>query len=438
MNRKILQLAVPNIISNISVPLLSMIDLSLMGHLETEAHINAIALGGMIFNFIYWGLAFLRMGTVGFTAQAFGQRDLKECLLVLQRALLMAFSGGLLIIILQKPILELSFLIIETSSETEYFARQYFSIRIFAAPASIGLFAFTGWFIGMQNAKTPMVVTIVVNALNILFNFLFVFGFAMKSDGVAWGTLIAQYCGLVFAVFFIFRYYKKLFKYKAPEQLLRLDAIKHFFKVNANIFIRMLAVIFVFSFFTTQSAKIGDTVLAVNTLLMQFLMFFSFLADGFAYAGEALVGKYIGAKDRNGLRLSVKWLFVWGIGIACLFTAVYFFAGENILYLLTDNPDIISNAAPYLIFIVVLPVSGFAAYIWDGIFIGATASKAMRNSMLVAAFFVFLPVYYFLFPYIGNHSLWLAMILFMFTRGVYLTFIAKKEVFKQIEPQQHL
>ncbi len=298
MNRRILDLAIPNIISNITVPLLGMVDMALMGHLENKAYIGAVAVGSMIFNFIYWAFAFLRMSTSGFVAQAFGRRNFGEVMLNLARPLGLAVLAGLGLIALQWPIALLGFHIIESSAEVEILARQYYHIRIFAAPATIGLYAFTGWFIGMQNTRIPMVIAIAINLINIGISVLFVRGMGMGASGVALGTLIAQYCGLLMAILFLRGYYKKLFSYFRKEHLFERVALWKFFHVNKDIMIRTLCLILALSFFTAKSAARGDTILAVNSLLLQFFMFFSFFIDGYAHAAEALTGRFIGARDR--------------------------------------------------------------------------------------------------------------------------------------------
>ncbi|MFC2120190.1 MATE family efflux transporter [Bacteroidota bacterium] len=430
MNKKILRLAIPNIISNVTIPLLGIVDLAILGHLESESYIGAIAIGGMIFNFLYWGFGFLRMGTTGFTAQSFGNRDLKESLFTLSRAAIVGIGGGLLLIILQKPIAVLSFIIIDGSPEVEELAAQYYYIRIFAAPATLGLYVLTGWFIGMQNTKTPMVIAIVVNVLNIVFNVIFVFGFGLKSDGVAYGTLIAQYLGLILGLYFFIKYYKKLFKYWSKTAVLKLNAFREFFKVNIDIFLRTLCLIFVFSFFTASSAKTNDTILAVNTLLLQFFMFFSFFVDGFAHAAEAMTGKYVGAKNYKGLSKLIKILFLWGLAIAMLFTLIYFVAGKELLWLLTDNQNIIDQSTPYFFWVLLIPLLSFPAFLWDGIYIGAIASKEMRNTMFAATFLVFMPIYLIFHNSLSNNGLWLALLIFLFSRGIFLTLLAKKAIFR--------
>ncbi|MCF8302110.1 MAG: MATE family efflux transporter [Bacteroidales bacterium] len=428
MNRKILNLAVPNIVTNITVPLLGLVDLSLMGHLDSKLYIGAISLGGMIFNFIYMSFSFLRMGTSGFTAQAYGTRDLKEMSMILSRALLIALLISLTLIILQKPIVQFAFFIVKGSQDVEQLARSYFYIRIWAAPATMGLYVLTGWYIGMQNARIPMFIAITVNSLNIGFNVFLVYVMNMKSDGVALGTVMAQYSGLLLGLFFFQKHYGKLFKHWKREALLKFSDYKKFFMVNKDIFIRTICLIFTLSFFTTQSANTNDTILAVNTLLFQFFLIFSFFIDGFAYAAEALVGRFIGAKEKGNLKSVIRLLFFWGVGLSIPFSLVYVFGGKYLLYFLTDNETVISQSMPYMFWVKILPLITFAAFLWDGIYVGATSSVAMRNTMLIATLLIFLPSYYLLRGPMGNHGLWLALILFMITRSLVLTLLAKKAV----------
>lgn len=429
MNRKILRLALPNILSNITVPLLGMVDLALVGHLESAVHIGAIALGGTIFNFIYWGFSFLRMGTSGFTAQALGARDLREAIHWLARAIVVALAGALLILLIQKPIGWASFALFSSSREVEFWAARYFYIRIWAAPATISLYALTGWFIGMQNARFPMIITIAVNLLNIGFSSLFIFAFGMKSDGVALGTVIAQYVGLILAGWLFFRYYGRLIKRIDRLQVFNKEKIKKFFQVNRDILIRTLSLIFVFSFFTARSAARSDTILAVNTLLLQFFMIFSYLIDGFAYAAEALTGKYTGERNALLLKKTVRILFIWGAALSIPFSLSYLFAGKYLIYILTSNPEVIERVRPFMFWTAIIPLITYPAFLWDGIYIGATASRGMRNSMLVSVLLVFLPAYYLLQSPLGNHGLWLAMMLFMLSRGLLQTWLAQKEIF---------
>ncbi|MEA3316761.1 MAG: MATE family efflux transporter [Bacteroidota bacterium] len=432
MNKQILHIAIPNIISNITVPLLGIVDIALVGHLDSKVYIGAIALGTMIFNFIYWGFSFLRMGTSGFAAQAYGQRNLQESTLILSRGIIVAIGGAILLIIMQIPISWLSFTIINGSSEVEFYAKEYFFIRIWAAPATISLYAITGWFIGMQNAKFPMIIAITINILNIVFNILLIKVFDMKSAGVALGTVLAQYSGLIISVVLLLKYYGKLSKYINLAKTLQAKALKIFYAVNKDIFIRTICLIFVLSFFTAVSAAKGDTILAVNTLLLQFFTIFSYITDGFAYAGEAIIGKYYGAKDKQKLFTATKLLFLWGALLALFFTLTYYLFNDKLILLFTDNDIVIEQVKPYLFWTILLPLATFSAFIWDGIYIGATASAGMRNSMLISTILVFFPAYYIFNNLWGNNGLWFAFLIFMLSRGIMQSILAKKSIFCKI------
>jgi len=431
MNRKILLLAIPNIVTNISIPLLGMVDLGLMGHLESGIYIGAIALGSMIFNFLFWGFGFLRMGTSGFTAQAFGRRDLRESMLVLIRSVVIALGGGILFIFLQEPIARLAFSLIGGSPEVEQLAREYFYIRIYASPATLTIFALTGWFIGMQNARNPMILSISINVLNILFSLALIHLFSMKSNGIALANVLSQSTGIVLGLLLLRGYLRKLKKFFSLSDAMNWKAIKPFVAVNRDIFIRTLCLIFVLSFFTTQSANTSDTVLAVNTLLFQFFYFFSYFIDGYAYAAEALTGRYIGARNPSQLKKAIRLLFIWGISITVVFTVIYGFGGEFFLRLLTDNASLITESQPYLFWIVLVPVITFSAFLWDGIYIGATASVPMRNSMVVITLLIFLPAYYLLREPMGNNGLWLAMMIWLAARGISLWLLSGKAIYGQ-------
>ncbi|HAF28934.1 MAG TPA: MATE family efflux transporter [Bacteroidales bacterium] len=432
MNRKILNIAIPNIISNITIPLLGIVDLALVGHLDSKVYIGAIAIGSMIFNFIYWGFSFLRMGTSGFTAQSYGKKDLRESFQVLYRAIFVGALGSIFLLIIQKPIDLLSFFIINGSDEVEFFARQYFYIRIWAAPATLAIYSISGWYIGMQNAKIPMILAIVINLLNIIFNILFIKVFGMKSDGVALGTVLAQYTGLIIALLFLSKHSKRLKSYFNKNEILNRSALKRFFNVNKDIFIRTMSLVFALSFFTAKSAKYGDTLLAVNTLLLQFFTIYAYMVDGFAYAGEALAGRYFGAKNKTNLVKITKLLFYWGIILSVIFTSIYFFADNILLKILTNNVEVLQDIQPYLFWVYLIPVLTFGAFIWDGIFIGATASASMRNAMLISTFLVFVPFYFILHHFFYNHGLWAAFMLFMIARFISLSIYAPKAIYNQL------
>lgn len=416
MNKQILRLAIPNIITNITVPLLGMVDIAIVGHIGNASHIGAIAIGTMIFNLIYWNFGFLRMGTSGFTAQAYGAGNLDEALRIMVRGLAIAISVALTLILLQYPIAQLCEHWIKSSTEVMQLALQYFFIRIWAAPATLGLYVLKGWFIGMQNSKTPMWIAIILNIINIVFSLLFVIVWEMGIQGVALGTALAQYSGLILAIVLWFKQYGQLRSRLDIRGSLHLEEMKRFFKVNGDIFLRTLCLVAVFTFIPALSAFMGDSILAANTLLMQLFTLFSYIMDGFAYAGEALVGRYTGAKDEKLLRQSVRNLLHWGIMITLLFTVIYYFWGEYILALLTNDKSVIGTAMDYMIWTLLVPLTGFSAFLFDGIYIGATASKAMRNIMFVATAGFFI-AYYMLAPNMGNNGLWIAFLIFLTLRG---------------------
>ncbi|MFK5857398.1 MAG: MATE family efflux transporter [Bacteroidota bacterium] len=418
INNSILKLAIPNIVTNITVPLLGIVDLALMGHLNNPVYIGAIALGSLIFNMIYSSFSFLRMGSSGMAAQAFGANLQQEISLVLIRSLLVAMGLAVLLILFQYPIQWISFKILDGSEAVTSLAIDYFNVRIWAAPATLGLMAFFGWFLGLQDAKRPMIIAIVINLVNIGLNFVFVLGFKMTSSGVALATVIAQYSGLLLAIFFLLTKYKVYIRKFSLVIILKNEAIIRFFKVNSDIFIRTILLLLTLAFFTNISAKEGDTTLAVNTILLQFFFIFSYFADGFAYAGEALTGKALGARDKKSLVLTVKHLFYWGGGAAVFVSLIFFVGLDSMLKLMTSNSDIQKVAMQYRMWIVIIPLASSAAFIWDGVFIGVTASKGMRNAMIIASIFVFLPTYYLTVNYWGNNALWLSLNLFMLARGL--------------------
>ena len=445
MNRKILQLALPNIITNITVPLLGMVDTAIVGHLS-QSHIGAIAIGTQIFNLIYWNFGFLRMGTSGFTAQAYGARRLDEAIRVFIRAISIALAVALLLIVLQYPIALLSKAIFNGSDTVIQMALSYFFIRIWAAPATLGLYAIKGWFIGMQNSKLPMWIAIFINVVNIICSLLFVLLFHWDIQGVALGTVIAQYSGLLVGMFFVASRYGKLFRRHLSLQFIRntlhWNEMRKFFRVNGDIFLRTICLAAVFTFITSESGRISDEILAVDALLLQFFTLFSYIMDGFAYAGESLVGRYIGARDRRSLVSTVRHLLAWGLALTLLFTALYALFGEQFLRIFSNKEDVIDAARPYLFWILIIPVCGFSAFLFDGIFIGATASRTMRNTMFIATA-AFFAIYYGLrqlplsadndADYVHNNTLWVAFMVYLAARGIGQALMLRTAVYEKAE-----
>ena len=399
INKDILKLAVPSILANITVPLVGMADIAIAGHLEADAAtlIGGIAIGSMLFDLLYWNFGFLRVGTGGLAAQAYGSGDRRECARILTRGLGISLAIALLLIAIQWVFVNAAFLVVECTPEVQDLASQYFFIRIWAAPATLSLMVLKGWFIGMQDSVSAMIADVTVNGVNIAASLLLALGLTVKDitvipaigfPGIAAGTVTAQWTGLLTALALL------LFKYrKSTMSQLRMADIKalfrgsetrRFFVMNADLFVRSLCFIAIYIGFTVISARYGDTLLAVSSILMKLLMIFSYFTDGFAYAGEALTGRFIGAKDGDNLRLTVKWTFVWSMGLALLFMLVYQFAGDALLRVMTSDQTVIDAAGDYMPWLLLMPLVGCAAFTWDGIYIGATASRQMRNSMLWA------------------------------------------------------
>lgn len=424
-NHEILQIALPSIISNITVPLLGLIDVAIVGHLGATSYIGAIAIGSMLFNIIYWLFGFLRMGTSGMTSQAYGANDQQETAQLLTRSCGVGLIAAFILILLQHPIRLLAFTFISTTPEVERLGSLYFHICIWGAPAMLGLYSFSGWFIGMQNSRFPMFIAITQNIVNILASLLFVYGFNMKIEGVAWGTLVAQYAGFLMACLLWIYKYGNLRPYINLKSLTNRQAMHRFFQVNRDIFLRTLCLITVTTYFTSAGASQGEVILAVNTLLMQLFTLFSYFMDGFAYAGEALAGKYIGANAPQELHRMTKRLFRWGLGIALLFTFLYAAGGEDFLHLLTNEQTVIEASRNYFYWAILIPCAGYSAFLMDGIFIGATATRYMLWGMLSASLGFFL-IYIGLKDILNNHALWLAFIVYLSLRGIVQRFLGRK------------
>ena len=449
MNKRILGLALPNIVTNITVPLLGMVDMAIVGHLSGD-HIGAIAIGTQIFNLIYWNFGFLRMGTSGFTAQAFGAERWDETVKILIRACAIALTIALLLIALQWPISLAVPYIFESSNHVLGLALTYFFVRIWAAPATLGLYAIKGWFIGMQDSKTPMWIAIFLNCVNIAASLLFVIVLHWDIAGVALGTVLANYSGLALGLFFL---QKRLHGLKVTKRVrvskdivkdaLHWQEMRRFFKVNGDIFLRTLCLSGVFTFITAASSHISDKILAVDALLLQFFTLFSYIMDGFAYAGESLVGRHIGAKQKRHLKLAVRLLIMWGMALTVVFTGLYAAFGNQFLHIFTDKQEIISAAGDYMYWVLVIPVCGFAAFLFDGIFIGATATHTMRNAMFVATaafFIIYYGLKYYGLHYVGhltdhgwNNNLWTAFMVFLILRGLLQGIRVRKDIYKQAE-----
>lgn len=419
VNRQILSLAIPSIVANVTTPLLAFADTAIVGHMGSPVYIAAIAVGGTLFNMLYWLFGFLRMGSSGLTAQQYGMGQDGDISQVLHRSLSLSFIGAFLIILSHSLLLTVMLRFFGSDPETDQFVGRYFNILVYGAPAVLASYSLNGWFIGIQDTRTPMWVSLSVNVINILVSLTMVFILRLSIAGVAIGTLVAQWSGFLMLLFFAIRrgYSLRTFTLKT---LTDGEGLRKFFSVNVDIFLRTLCLIAVTVWFTRVGAREGAVMLSVNALLMQFFILFSYFMDGFAYAAEGLAGSSLGAGDYSSLRKIIANLFRWGVGVAVFFTVVYGIWGDWILSVLSDEESVISASADYRWWVLAIPFAGFASFTWDGIFIGLTKTGWMLLSMAgaMAVFFIVLNL---TFPSMGNNGLWLAFILYLFTRGVVLT-----------------
>ncbi len=413
MNHQILRLAIPNIVSNISVPLLSTVDTVLMGHLS-PVHLAALGVASMIFTFLYGNFNFLRMGTTGMGAQAFGKSDEKALSFTLYRALFLAFLLGVVLIVLQTLLLDAAVYLMNVTPSYEAMVRDYFQIRIYTAPVVFMIYALMGWYFGVQNAWFPLWITLFVNLVNLLSSIYFVKVLGMGVAGAAYGTLLAQYTGLLLALALLWRYRKLLHRVSFAE-VMRKEPLLAFLHINKNIFIRTVALTFVLAFFYAQAAKAGEVMLSVMIVLLQFMIWMSFAIDGFANAAESLAGRYYGAKAWEIFYRAVRYSFLWGGGFALLFALLYLLFGNQIVALYTDQQAVIEAAKPFMPWVALMPLLSFGAFIWDGIFVGMTAARSMRDAVVVSTL-LFLGLYYATKEIDLVWSLWISFLLFFVFR----------------------
>ncbi len=432
MRKEIFRLAIPNILTNLTVPLVSLVDLGLMGRMPSASYILAIGFGTLIFNFSYWAFGFLRMGTTGMVSQSFGKGDKKQAESFLLMGLSISSIVGILFIILQYPVLQLGLYLIQPELAVIEPLSTYFYYRIYAAPATISIFVISGWLLGMQDSKSALYLAIIINGINAITSFILVSYTSLAIAGIAIGTIIAQYSGLVFGIILILKNYKIEINVNRLLKSSNFGQWSSFLKVNSDIFIRTLCLIGVMSFFKTKAGNIDPILGAANILLLEFVTIAAFGIDGFAFAAESICGKYFGQNNRKKLMQAIKHSFLLGFMIALLISGVFYFFGKLILNLLTDKVEIIEAALPYLYWLAAMPIISSFAFIWDGIYIGVTSSKAMRNSMILSTFLVFLPLFYFLEGKLENHGMWLSFLIFLFARGVFQTFLAPKAVWGRL------
>ena len=411
------RIAAPMILSNVSAPLLGMVDTGVMGHLESSVYLGAVAIGSTIFTFLYIGMNFLRMGTTGIAAQSFGADDYDGLRVSLGQALIVSFMIALALLLLQGPIAKIALSLLGGDAETRFHAGTYFAIRIWSAPGTLANYVMIGWFLGLQNARVPLLIFLTINITNILLDLLFVIGFGMKIEGVALASVIAEYVALGVAIAFAVRELRRRTGRWPLARFTRLSAYRGFFSLNTNLFIRTMALMFTFAFVTAQGARLGPLILAANAVLMNFQNLTSLGLDGFAHAAEAMVGKAVGRRDNQALQHTVALTLRWSLIFALAFTAVYALGGSLIVGLLTDLPEVRKTAMTYLPWLVISPLISVWCFLYDGVYVGMTRAREMRNIMLLSTFAVFVPVWYLTQPF-GNHGLWFALLAFLASRGI--------------------
>ena len=434
LNSQILRLAIPSILANITIPLVGVVDTAIVGHIANATAIGGIAIGTMLFDLLYWNFGFLRVGTSGMTAQAFGRGDRVECARLLSQSIGIALIGAALIWLIQWLFVNLVLTLVPCSPEVASFAREYFFIRIWAAPATLSLMAFKGWFIGMQDTVSPMIIDILVNVVNMAVSYVLAVYTPMGALGVALGTVIAQFTGLTAATILLLAKYRHLWQGLSPVRLaFDGQGMRRLLSLNGNLFVRSLCFMVVYVGFTSLASQYGDVELAVSTIMMKLFMLFSYFVDGFAYAGEALVGKYIGLNQESGVRSQdrsdisrvVGLLFAWSLGVGILFTLIFALWSGGFYRAMTSDTTVLTRLADYTAWLIAMPIVSTLAFMWDGVYAGATAGKQIRNAMIYAAF-AFVIGYLATYPYLDVISIYIAYFAHLAARVLYLTFSWKK------------
>ena len=440
MNKQILRLAIPSILANITIPLVGLVDTAIVGHISDAHAIGGIAIGTMLFDLLYWNFGFLRVGTSGMTAQAFGRGDKEQCARLLTQSVSIALIGAALIWLLQWLFVTAALAIVPCSDEVAHFARQYFFIRVWAAPATLSLMALKGWFIGMQDTVSPMITDMVVNVVNMVVSYVLAVYTPMGALGVAMGTVIAQFTGLTLALILLISKYRHVFRGLSLWQLAwDMQGMRSLIKLNANLFVRSLCFMIVYVGFTSLSSMYGDTDLAVCSILMKLFMLVSYFVDGFAYAGEALVGKYIGAVKSNPISDSpsgrpvsnspsgaseisslVRLLFLWSLGVGAVFTVLFALSYMPMYRMMTSDTVVLARLTDFTGWLIAMPIVSTLAFMWDGVFTGATAGKQIRNAMIWAAV-GFVLGYVASYHHLGTHALFVGYFLHLAARVIYLT-----------------
>jgi len=419
MHKKVWALAWPMMLSNISVPMLGIVDTAILGHLDNIRYLGAVAVGSSILTFVFWAFGFLRMGTTSLIARAHGRNDLANIVLVLLQSAILAVLLALFLFSLQDVLFGAALKWMDASREVSVLAQSYCQIRIFSAPATLLNFVIIGWFIGRQNTRIPLLILVSQNILNIALDAWFIIALSMNSDGAAIATVIAEYAGLALGLVLLCKHLRPHWYLFAAKKLSHWHSYAEILRINRHLFIRTACLLFTFAFFTAQGAQQSDQLLAANAILLQLLLLISYGLDGFAHAAEALIGKSVGEKNQREFNKACLVTTQWAFVTALTFSAFFIFLQSKILLLFTSLPDVIEIAGNYYGWIIILPLLGIWGYQLDGIFIGAGKTQAMQYTMLLSLFTVFLPTWW-LFQSFGNWGLWLALSAFMISRGLFL------------------
>ena len=427
LNRRFWRLSVPLILSNISVAILGLVDTGVAGHLDGAHYLGGVAIGGTVFSFLYWGFNFLRMGTGGLSAQALGRGDGQAVRNVLLQAIFLALIISFVLVALQQPIIDLALYLIGPSQAVTEQARNYFSVRIWATPAALCNFAMLGWFVGQQNVRASLYLLLLINSVNILLDFWFVVGLGWGVQGVAAASVVAEFCGLLLAVVLASQALKPLSGGWDWSVLFRRAALAGLLQTHQHLFVRTMLLLGVFTFFSAQAARLGDSVIAANAVMMNFYLLASFALDGLAHAAEALAGEAVGAKNRIYLHRVIRLALRWGLVVSVLFALIYLLAGHWLYQLMTDLPEVRELLVVLLPWAVLLPITSVHGFIYDGIYTGGTWTRQMRNTMVFSVILVYLPCWYFT-QSLAVHGLWLAFVLFNISRGATMGWLMSRRI----------
>ena len=416
-HRSVLVVAVPIMLSNVSEPLIGVVNTAVIGQLKEPYYIGAIAVGALIFSFLFWGFGFLRLSTGGLSAQALGAGDRTELVAVLVRALMIGLAAGIGLVLLSPLIREAAFNLVGGSAEIRAHGETYFNYRIFAAPAALANYCVMGWFIGQSRAKLAFAVQLFLNLTNMALSAFFVLGLHMTSDGVGLAALIAEWSAVSLALVLAAVILRGMGAHISWSRILDPVRFKRTLLMNGDVMIRTLCLVFAFTFFTSRGARAGDVIVAANAVLLNLFEVSAYLIDGFAYASEALVGQSVGARNRQRFRAAVWLTSIWAMVLGVICSAVIWFFGPTLIDLMTLSPEVQETARTYLPWAAVAPLLGVICFQFDGIFTGAMATKDMRN-MMILSLAIFLLAWWFLEAPFGNHGLWAALDIFFIARGV--------------------